>query len=116
MTMLLLKLFFAVVITEAVAEILSEAVIFERVRAWLEKDPKKPRLVGILARCGYCQSVWLGVGLVFAFRLELSTVWDHGLRSPWWLESIMLGLVVHRFSNLWHDALSWVKYRRIPLG
>jgi hypothetical protein len=100
-----LPFFIAVAVTEAVVEALVEAVIFERIRAWLEGDPEKPRLVGILARCGYCQSFWVGMavawglGLGFGGRLDL----------PGPVETTLAGLLVWRGSNFWHDLWSRVR-------
>lgn len=92
----------AVLATEAVTEILVDAVIFEKFRARLEgPDPQSPRLLGILARCGYCASFWVGMGFACALRPEFGLGW------PWWLGLPVAGLVVHRLSNLWHDVIYW---------
>lgn len=99
----LLKLAAAVVLVEAVAEIVAEAVILERLRAWLEKDPEKPRLAGVLARCGYCQSFWLGLAAAFGLGLTL----PFQIGWPGLVQAAAMGVVVHRLSGLWHDLFGW---------
>lgn len=55
----------------------------------------------LLAGCGYCMSVWVGVSCGFAFGLRLfETPW-----MPWAVACLLNGLVVHRLSNAWHAVV-----------
>lgn len=104
-------LILAIVLTELITELSVESVLFERFRAVLAGpyDESAPTLRNVFFRCGYCQSVWYGAAWVFAFRLGIPWVsW------PWWLECLVMGLVVHRCSNVWHDVLGWLRHRVHP--
>lgn len=84
------KIVIAVVLTEALAEILTESSLFEKVR--------RGKLRTLLC-CAYCQSVWIGVGLSFLFWLDV------GLMEPW-IDCIVMGFIVHRLSNIFHIIIS----------
>lgn len=102
-----LKLAFAIVVAEAVTEIFVASALFDRLRKWVggEKEDGlegKFGLKGILVWCGYCVSVSMGVAFAFAFEIGLpfEVKW-----MPWWVGVSLVGIVVHRFSNLWHEAV-----------
>lgn len=99
----------AVILAEALTEILKEAVVLEPLRSPLrnwgkkeveEGEEEEPTYIGMFLDCGYCMSVWVGWGVAFLFRLEvgLAVEW-------WWLECLIAGLIVHRISNIWHEAI-----------
>lgn len=97
---MILKFVIAVVLVEAVVEIVSTAEVFEGVRAWLAGRGEKPRKIGVFARCGYCQSVWASVGA--AYLLQVMGVFE------WmgWFEPVLWGFLIHRASNVWHEFVS----------
>lgn len=114
----LLKLVLAVIVVEAVTEILVDSALFAPVRLWIggTKDEGldgKFGLKGILVWCGYCVSVSVGIGAAYllmvrgVYLLDPVLVW----LAPY--EPAVWGLVVHRFSNLWHEAI--VRFlKRVP--
>ena len=109
----------AVVLTEALAEILSEGVIFESLKARLFDPPVKEgeeptgTLLGFLARCGFCQSVWLGWVLAFAFSLKLPNLpppWPIWTNWPDWVQCLVMGAVVHSGAVVWHDVKGVIRH------
>ena len=55
----------------------------------------------LLAGCGYCLSVWVGVLCAALFGLRL-------FAAPWMpavLVWVLNGLIVHRLSNVWHAVV-----------
>lgn len=100
---MLVRMIVAVVLCEAITEILTSSLIFaplrDRLFGW---DKAHPRWVGKLASCGYCVSVWMGLGAAFLFR-------SPGLLGfPWWLECLIFGFVIHRASNVLHALLTFI--------
>lgn len=95
-----LKFLIAVGLVEAVVTIVAEAEIFEGIRVRLDGKGEEPRKIGVFSRCWYCQSVWAGWGA--AYLLGLMGVFD------WmgWFEPLLWGLLAHRVSNIWHEAVS----------
>ncbi len=64
-------------------------------------DGKGCAWYSMLAGCGYCMSVWVGVASGLAFGLCLfSPAWMPGV-----LSYVLNGLIVHRLSNLWHAII-----------
>lgn len=98
----------AVILTELTTDIVTSSAVFERLRAWLRRDPPpgadgqpvsnpKPTLIGVLFSCGYCFSVWSGIfwSILFGLRGKLDFL-------PGPIENLIWGLIVHRASNAWH--------------
>lgn len=96
---------FAVVLTEALTELIIGAELLEPVKIRIMRLGK---FFETLLTCGYCMSVWVGVGMAYLFRLRI------GLPVAGWVEPLILGLFLHRASNLWHDTLGWVKRMKYP--
>lgn len=85
----------AIVVTEAVVEIVVGSELLAPMRAGvLARFPRG----GILLNCGYCLSVWVGVGASYALGLSAGL----GLGA---VEPLVLGIAVHRLSNVVHEAL-----------
>ena len=95
-----LKFLVAVGLVEAVVQIISKADVFEGVRVWLDGKGEEPRKIGVFARCGYCQSVWAGWGAAYLLGLMGFFQWMG------WFEPLLWGLLIHRASNIWHEAVS----------
>ena len=93
----------AVVLTEAVVEILVSAELLAPLREGLRS--RFPR-AGVLFTCGYCLSVWLGIAAAYA--LGCSAGLGLGRAEP-----LVLGIAVHRISNLWHEFLQRI-LQRLP--
>lgn len=93
---MLTRFILAVILAEALTEILKEAVVLEPLRSPFRRWGKFNEFL----ECGYCISVWVGWGVAFLFRLQagIAVEW-------WWLECLIAGLVVHRVSNVWHEAV-----------
>lgn len=103
---MILKVLIAIVLTEAIVEISVASFIFEKMRATVTSWSE---FFGKFATCGYCQSVWVGVG--FAYLFQIKGAWPF----LGWYEPIVWGLVVHRGSNLWHEAAQrWL--HRVPFS
>jgi hypothetical protein len=94
---MLIKFIIAVILAEALTEILKEAVVLEPLRSPFRRLKKFNEFL----ECGYCMSVWVGWGVAFLFRLRVGIAVEW-----WWLECLVAGLVVHRVSNIWHEAIS----------
>ncbi len=85
----------AILVTEAVVEIVVDSDLLAPLRAAaLARFPRG----GVLINCGYCLSVWVGVGASYALGLSAGL----GLGA---LEPLVLGLAVHRLSNVIHEAI-----------
>jgi hypothetical protein len=94
----------AIVVAEAAVEVLVASELLAPLRAAaLSRFPR----AGVLFSCGYCLSVWVGVGAAYA--LGCSAGLELGLAEP-----LVLGLAVHRLSNLWHEVLQRI-LQRLPL-
>jgi len=102
---MLARFIFAVILTEALTELIIEAQIFEPIKLRLMRIG---RFVETLLTCGYCMSVWVGVGVAYLFRLRF------GLFDLWWIEPLILGFILHRLANTWHDVLGWIRRKKYP--
>ena len=94
MELLLLKLVFATTLTEAVTEIVTKSQLFLPIRRFFFKR-KKYRvcvLIHDLLDCGYCTSVWIGVFTsIYLYHQSFS-----------FIILFLIGLVIHRLSNVLH--------------
>lgn len=101
------KMFVAIVVAEALSELISSGTIFQdlRDRFW-GPDEKKGRFTGRLLSCGYCLSFWFGILMAYALNI------DGELRWLKMAEPLVWGIVVHRACNLIHGAWSTAKHIR----
>lgn len=90
---MIVQFILAVVLTEAVAELLTESRITDRLR-------RLPGALGYFFGCGYCASVWIGVAAAYLLRLG-GVLAGLGAAEP-----ALWGLAVHRASNVLHEAIS----------
>jgi hypothetical protein len=97
----------ALILTEAVTELIVEAEIFESIRLRIMALGK---FLERLLTCGYCMSVWVGVVFAYLFRLHSD------LLIVWWLEPFFWGLVLHRLSGLLHDLYGIARRLKFPAG
>ena len=105
------KFIFAVIVVEAVTEVVVKSALFEPVRKFFF-DRNKNRFfkkVHELLDCGYCASVWVGclTSLVMFRRLEIVNAY---------IDWFFIGVVLHRLSNFLHSILDYInkdKYKDI---
>lgn len=103
---MILKIVIAVIVAEAIVEISVASFVFEKLRAMVTS---RSEFFGKFVTCGYCQSVWAGVG--FAYLFQIKGAWP----AFGWYEPIVWGFVIHRASNLWHEAIQrWL--HRVPFS
>jgi len=99
--MVLIKLLLAIVLTEAITELVVKSEIFMPLRAKifsLGQDNVFFNWLHSLLDCGYCFSVWVGWAVAILFQGELP------LFTPY-VDWFILGIVIHRFSNLFHNIM-----------
>ena len=89
----------AIVLTEAITEIVSKSVLFTPLRKWFfdRKTNKFFSFVHDLLDCGFCLSVWVGtlVGLVLL---------DIHIKSMW-IDWFIMGLLLHKCANVLHNLI-----------
>jgi hypothetical protein len=94
----------AVIITEGLVEVLAKSEIFSPVRKWFfdRRSNKVFNFIHSLVDCGYCLSVWVGtfVGIVL---LNLHIVHPA-------IDWFIVGLLLHRLSNLWHNIIDRTRH------
>lgn len=94
------SLLVALILTEAISEILTNSLIFQPIRdRLLGRDKAHPRWLGKLFSCGYCMSVWVGIAMAFMFKI--TGVFPH----LGWFEPVLWGLVLHRAANVGHAVI-----------
>ena len=99
--MLILKILLAIVLTEAITELVVKSEIFRPLRAKifnLGQDNKFFNWLHNLLDCGYCFSVWVGWAVAFLFYQEYDLV------SPY-VDWFIVGLFFHRTANLFHNIM-----------
>lgn len=101
---LFLKFLLAVVLTEAITEIVTKSEIFSPLRAkifGLGQNNKLFNWLHGLLDCGYCFSVWAGVFTAILFFRDINII---HISVDWFF----VGLVLHRLSNLFHNYMDKV--------
>jgi hypothetical protein len=96
---MLIKFLMAIVLTEAITELVVKSKIFEPLRAKLFDLAERSKVfkwLHELIDCGYCFSVW--TGWLVAFLLFFGSSFIIHKYVDW----IILGLVLHRLSNVFH--------------
>lgn len=94
MLKLLLIILFAIVLTEAITQIITKSELFKPIRKFFfnRRKNKFCSYIHDLLDCGYCTSVWVGWFVVIAFLYLNSVI----------LNVFFAGLVLHRLSNILH--------------
>ena len=102
---LFIKFVLAIILTEAITEIITKSELFNPLRALIFKLGKTSGFKGrlfdwlhSLLDCGYCFSVWAGVLIAFLFLRDLHLI---HCSVDWFF----VGLVLHRLSNLFHNIM-----------
>lgn len=94
MELFLLKLVFATIFTEAVTEIITKSQLFLPIRRFFfkRKGCIVCNFIHDLLDCGYCTSVWVGVFTsIYLYHQSFN-----------FLMLFLIGLVIHRLSNILH--------------
>jgi len=95
---LILQFIFAVIVVEAITNIITKSEVFEPIRKFFFVRREKflfCTFSGIL-ECPYCMSVWIGFFVAFIY-------WYSFLINPFFI-----GLVLHRLANLVHHIIDRV--------
>lgn len=101
-----IKCFFAVILIEAITEILVKSNIFVPLRSFLfEKGQSCKALEWFhdLLDCGHCTSVWIGwftALLLFTNKTYLINIY---------VDWFFIGLVLQRLSNILHNIIDRIK-------
>ena len=97
---MLLRFLFAVILTEALTNLVSKSGIFLFFREFLNKQRTKNiacKYLFDLVDCPYCLSVWVGWFFAVIFSLDISI----GFFYPFF-GYFLGGLIIHRLSNMLH--------------
>lgn len=96
---MLLRFIFAIILTEALTELIVKSEILSPIREFFfnRKSNKLFNKIHDLLDCGYCTSVW--IGWIFAILL----VNDISLINKY-IDWFFMGLILHRLSNFLHNV------------
>lgn len=101
--MFILKFIMAIILAEATTELLVKSEFFKPLRKFLfEKGSKITTFLHDLLDCGYCTSVWIGC-FMSILLIDLPVL-------HWSVDWLILGLIVHRLSNILHFAIDKLGY------
>jgi len=109
----MIKFLLAIIITEAITEVVVKSELFFPFRGYLFEKGKTDKIFNwfhSLIDCGYCFSVWVGLFISFLLFRE-SNFFIHS-----YIDWIFIGLVVHRLSNVFHFLIILLKKSLISLG
>ena len=97
---MLINFVYAVILTEAVTEILTKSEIIRPFRALLFKKRQRAVFEWLhdLFDCGYCMSVWVGWFFAVLF-------FSSGLFFNKYVDWFFIGLILHRLSNITHNVI-----------
>jgi len=98
---LLFKFLLAIILTEAITEIITKSEIFTPFRKRifdLGQSNKFFEWFHKLLDCGYCFSVWSGVFVAILLLRDTHLV-------NVWVDPVLFGLCLHRLSNLYHNIM-----------
>ena len=101
---ILIKFLLAVILTEALTEIIVKSEFFSPLRAKIYKLGKENKFFDWLHRlldCGYCFSVWAGGLTAFLLFRDVGLIHES-------IDWFLVGLVLHRLSNLFHNIMDRV--------
>lgn len=92
--MIMGMIFFAVMLVEAITQIITKSELFKPIRGFFFERRKNRfcNYIHELLDCGYCMSVWVGWFVVLAFLYTNSVA----------LNVFFTGIVLHRLSNILH--------------
>lgn len=98
--MILIEILTAIILTEALTELVVKSELFEPLRKLLfESESGVLNFIHRILDCGYCFSVWaatLSSTLVFALDNKI-------------IDFFIMCIIVHRLSNLLHSVMDRVR-------
>jgi hypothetical protein len=95
----IIEFLIAIVVIEAITNILTKSELFKPVRAFFFERNK---WIHDLLDCGYCTSVWIGFFIaIYLTFLRVRIV-----------DVFLLGIALHRLSNVFHFIVDWIDNRR----
>lgn len=98
---MIIKFLFAVILTEAITEILTKARLLEPIHQRVFNKIKEgnffERLYELMS-CGYCVSVWVGWFVALLLFFDSSFI----CKGVDWF---FIGIVLHRLSNILHFVI-----------
>jgi len=101
---LIVKFLLAIVLTEAITEVITKSQIFSPLRARIFKLGRENKFFDwfhSLLDCGYCFSMWSGILIAILFFRETNLL-------HWSVDWFFVAVVLHRLSNLFHNLLDRV--------
>jgi uncharacterized membrane protein len=101
---ILIKFLLSIILTEALTEIVTKSEIFFPIRNKIFNIGQNNKFFEWLHKlldCGYCFSVWAGALTALLLLRDLHLV------SPY-IDWFMVGLILHRLSNLCHNVIDRV--------
>ena len=95
--LIILKFLFAVVVVEAITNIITKSVVFSQVREFFfnRRQNKLFNCVHELLDCAYCVSVWVGWFVYICWFCFDSII----------INIIFMGFVLHRLANVLHFVI-----------
>jgi len=99
------KILFAIILIEAITEILTKSEAARPFRALLFERGTNNKFfswIHDLFDCGYCTSVWVGwfVAILLFRNTDIFSLW---------IDWFFIGLVLHRLSNILHNVIDFTK-------
>ena len=91
----MLRYFLAIILIEALTEIVSKSEIFIPVKKFFFNKNRFFSWVHELLDCPYCTSVWIALFVFFIFILL----------DNCYLNMFFYGIILHRLSNIFHDLV-----------
>lgn len=91
----------AIILTEAITEVVTKSEIFNPFRAKIFKLGERYKFFDWLHRlldCGYCFSMWSGMLIAILFFREVDLL-------HWSIDWFFIGVVLHRTSNILHNVI-----------
>jgi len=100
----MIKYILAILAVEAITNIITKSELFSPIREFFfnRRNNKIYKFIHDLLDCGYCMSVWIGIMAAFYLTYVDSDV----------VNVFVLGLVLHRLSNILHFMIDWIDERR----
>jgi hypothetical protein len=99
--LLIIKFLLAIILTEAVTELVVKSEIFNPLRAEIFRRGQANKFFDWLHRlldCGYCFSVWAGAIIAILFFKDITLL-------HWTIDWFFVAIVLHRLSNLFHNIM-----------
>ncbi len=100
---LFIEFLLAIVLTEAITEVITKSEFFSPFRARIFSigytlNNKFFNWLHSLLDCGYCFSVWAGTLIAILFFRDINII-------HWGVDWFFVALVLHRLSNLFHNIM-----------